>query len=198
MSEYRKFDDAYLTNLLIQKDHGAFSEIYRRYWHKLFLHAYKMIKDEDEAKDIVQDVFVGVWNSSSTINITSNIKGYLYITARNRILNRIKQSKCNDDFIGLLANEITGVDETTTDLINERDLQEIIDNEVDKLPPRMKQVFQLSREKFLTHKQIAEQLGTSEETVKKQISGALKILRGKLDKFGGLSVLLLEFLRYRS
>lgn len=198
MPEYRQLDDAYLTNLLLQKDHEAFSEIYRRYWHVLFLHAHKMIRDEDEAKDIVQDIFIGLWNCSSSIHITSNLKGYLYVTVRNRILNRIRQTKSSDDFVGLLAKEINGVDESTTDLINERELQEIIDNEVNRLPPRMKQVFQLSREEFLTHKQIAQRLGTSEETVKKQISGSLKILRGKLDKFGGLSILLVEFLRHKA
>lgn len=195
--EYRKFDDVELAHLLRQQDQNAFSEIYRRHWHILFLHAYKMIRDEDEAKDIVQDIFAGLWNSSATLNISSSLKGYLYVTVRNRILNRIRQTKSSDDFIGLLAQQLTGVDESTTDLINERELQEIIDNEVNKLPPRMKQVFQLSREHFLTHKQIAEKLGTSEETVKKQISGSLKILRGKLDKFGGLSVLLAELLRHR-
>lgn len=198
MPEYRQLDDAYLTNLLLQKDHEAFSEIYRRYWHVLFLHAHKMIRDEDEAKDIVQDIFIGLWNCSSSIHVTSNLKGYLYVTVRNRILNRIRQTKSSDDFVGLLAKEINGVDESTTDLINERELQEIIDNEVNRLPPRMKQVFQLSREEFLTHKQIAQRLGTSEETVKKQISGSLKILRGKLDKFGGLSILLVEFLRHKA
>lgn len=198
MLEYRKFDDEKLIYLLTQRNQNAFSEIYRRYWHILFLHACKIIRDEDEAKDIVQDIFISLWNSSSKIHITSNLKGYLYVTVRNRILNRIRQTKSSEDFLGLLAKEINGIDESTTELINERELQEIIDNEVNSLPPRMKQVFQLSREEFLTHKQIAQRLGTSEETVKKQISGSLKILRGKLDKFGGLSVLLVEFLRHKA
>jgi RNA polymerase sigma-70 factor (ECF subfamily) len=197
MSDFSQYGEMDLVGLLKTGDRAAFSEIYKRYWHLLFLHAYKMIKNEDEAKDAVQEIFISLWNNRETLNITSNLKGYLYVTVRNRILNKIRQTKSSDDFLDLLAREMNESDESTLQLINEKELIELIDNEVNLLPPRMKQVFQMSRKDFLSHKEIAEMLGTSEETVKKQISRSLKILRTKVDKFGGLSFLLLEFLSHK-
>jgi RNA polymerase sigma-70 factor (ECF subfamily) len=198
MSTQNQYDDMDLFNLVKLGDASAFSILYARFWHPMFLHCLKIIKDEDEAKDIVQDIFIQIWNNPEKIQITTSAKNYLYACVRNRVLNRIRQSKNSGNFLELLAREMSEADAITVDKINERELAELIDNEVNLLPPRMKQVFEMSRKEFLTHKQIALKLGTSEGTVKKQITNTLKILRGKLDRFGGLSILLLEYLKYQS
>ncbi|MNR38302.1 RNA polymerase sigma factor [compost metagenome] len=81
------------------------------------------------------------------------------------------------------------------DQLNERDLATAIEREIQSLPPRMKQVFELSRKENLSYKEIAERLGTSEETVKKQVHNSIKSIKHHLKESGGAAVLLLTFLR---
>jgi RNA polymerase sigma-70 factor (ECF subfamily) len=196
MKGYNALSDSELAALLQQQDRAAFEEIYRRYWHPLFLHAYHILDDEDEAQDIIQDLFIAFWNKPFADQIHTSLKSYLYVTARNKVLNHIRKNKINANFIQLLGTQLTEKDFKTVEDIELKELTALIDQEIDLLPPRMKQVFEMSRKEFLTHKEIAERLGTSEETVKKQISNSLKLLRVKFDQHLLLAVMLSEAIRH--
>ena len=172
--------DMELVGSLKLGNQAAFKEIYARYWHPLYLHACHMLDDEDEAQDIIQELFIALWNKPECLWVHTSLKSFLYAATRNRVLNQIRKSKTNQNFIQLLGQGITEKDFKTVNDIDLKELTRIIDEEVQKLPPRMREVFELSRKDFLTHKEIAAQLGTSEETVKKQISTSLRVLRVKL------------------
>ena len=195
MIDYKALSDSKLAVLFEQQDRKAFEEIYRRYWHPLFLHAYHILDDEDEAQDIIQDLFVAFWNKSFTDRIHTSLKSYLYVTVRNKVLNHIRKNKINTNFIQFLGTKLTEKDFNTVQDIELKELTILIDREIDLLPPRMKQVFEMSRKEFLSHKEIAERLGTSEETVKKQITNSLKLLRVKFDQHLFLAALLAEAIR---
>ncbi|WP_316817834.1 RNA polymerase sigma-70 factor [Pedobacter nyackensis] len=197
MVDYSNFSDQELTALLRERDQLAFTEVYRRYWHPLYLHAYKMLSDEDQAKDVIQELFIAFWSKNSTMHISTSLKSYLYVMARNRVINYIRKNRINDDFIVMLAEAMPEADERLIKQIDDRNLIALIDEEINLLPPRMKQVFEMSRKDFLTNKEIAALLGTTEETVKKQISNSIKTIKIKLDKYAGASVILLEIMRYR-
>jgi RNA polymerase sigma-70 factor (ECF subfamily) len=192
MTEYKALIDSELAVLFQQQDRKAFEEIYRRYWHPLFLHAYHILDDEDEAQDIIQDLFISFWNKPPTDQIHTSLKSYLYVMVRNKVLNHIRKNKINANFIQLLSTKLTEKDFKTVQDIELKELAVLIDSEIDLLPPRMKQVFEMSRKEFLTHKEIAERLGTSEETVKKQITNSLKLLRVKFNQHLFLAALLAE------
>jgi len=196
MTEYKALSDSELALLFQQQDRKAFEEIYRRYWHPLFLHAYHILDDEDEAQDIIQDLFIAFWNKSFADHIHTSLKSYLYVTVRNKVLNHIRKNKINATFIQLLSTKLTEKDFDTVHDIELKELTILIDREIDLLPPRMRQVFEMSRKEFLTHKEIAERLGTSEETVKKQITNSLKLLRVKFDQHLFLAALLAEAIRH--
>lgn len=196
MIEYKALSDTELTVLFQQHDRKAFEEIYRRYWHPLFLHAYHMLDDENEAQDIIQELFIALWNRSFTDQFHTSLKSYLYVAVRNKVLNHIRKHKINDNFIQLLSTKLTEKDFNTVQDIELKELTTLIDREIDLLPPRMKQVFEMSRKEFLTHKEIAERLGTSEETIKKQISNSLKLLRVKFDQHLFIAALLAEAIRH--
>jgi RNA polymerase sigma-70 factor (ECF subfamily) len=196
MTEYKALSDSELAMLFQRQDRKAFEEIYRRYWHPLFLHAYHILDDEDEAQDIIQDLFIAFWNKSSAEPIHTSLKSYLYVMARNKVLNHIRKNKINANFIQLLSSKLTEKDFNTVQDIELKELTALIDREIDLLPPRMKQVFEMSRKEFLTHKEIAERLGTSEETVKKQITNSLKLLRVKFDQHLFLAALLAEAIHH--
>ena len=191
--------DLELTDLLREHDRAAFEEIYRRYWHALYLHAYRMLDDADEAQDIVQELFIAIWNNPESLQVHTSLKSFLYAATRNRVLNQIRKNKTSHNFIQLLGQSLSQQDFKTIEDIDLHDLTRIIDAEIENLPPRMREVFELSRKQFLTHKEIAERLGTSEETVKKQISNSLKVLRVKLeDHHLLLAALLIEVLRQKN
>jgi len=192
MTKYKALIDSELAVLFQQQDRKAFEEIYRRYWHPLFLHAYHILDDEDESQDIIQDIFISFWNKPPTDQIHTSLKSYLYVMVRNKVLNHIRKNKINANFIQLLSTKLTEKDFNTVQDIELKELAVLIDSEIDLLPPRMKQVFEMSRKEFLTHKEIAERLGTSEETVKKQITNSLKLLRVKFDQHLFLAALLAE------
>jgi len=197
MIDYSGFSDQELTALLKERDQLAFTEIYRRYWHLLYLHAFKMLNDEDQAKDVTQELFIRFWSKAADMHIKISLKSYLYIMARNSVINYIRKNKINDDFMHMLVASMPESDERLIKQIDDRDLISLIDQEINQLPPRMKQVFEMSRKDFLSNKEIAVILGTTEETVKKQIANSLKTIKLKLDKYAGASVLLLEIMRHR-
>jgi len=194
MSSFQTLSDLELVTLLKEGDTAAFTEIYRRHWHLLYLHTRKLLGDKDEAKDLVQDVFYTLWTKVKELDVRTNLKGYLYVTARNRVLNVIRDKK-GSTFIELIAEEISAMDHSTVQEIDERELAALIDAEIELLPPKMKLVFELSRKEFLTHKEIAERLDMNEEAVKKQISRSIKTLRLKLGHYAGFSLVLLTVIR---
>lgn len=159
----------------------AFKEIFRRYNRALFAHAYNKMRDKEEAKDVVQDVFLKLWNYSQQENFTPlNLAAYLHIAVRNRILDKLSKSKHASDYLSSLQIFLNEREEQTDFRIREQQLQQHIDRAILALPSRMRLVFEMSRRDHLSHKEIAQQLNISDQTVTDQIKKALKILRSKL------------------
>ncbi len=192
MTNYSEFTETELILLLKERDRLAFTEIYQRHWHMLYLHSYKVLGNEDEAKDLVQDTFFAFWERSAILEIKTNLKGYLYTSVRNRIFSLIRKRKVNPDFVSLIVEEMEGLDNATAEHIDERELIRLIDCEIEQLPPKMKQVFELSRKEFLTNKEIALRLNMTEEAVKKQVHRSIRILKMKLGPYAGVSLALLS------
>ncbi|WP_164111839.1 MULTISPECIES: RNA polymerase sigma factor [Sphingobacterium] len=195
-NRYEKISDQELILLLKMKNEGAYTEIYVRHWHSLYLHAYKILENEEEAKDVIQELFITLWDKSDHLEIKTNLRAYLYVSARHRILNRIRKNKIGTAFIDTIAESLNDIDNSTIEAISERELMTIIDEEINLLPPRMKQVFEMSRKEMMSNKEIAARLGTSESTIKKQISNSIKQLRTNLDKYSlSLGIVLSEIVR---
>ena len=185
MAAYSANTDQELVALLKEGRQGAFAELYNRYKGPLYLHAYKMLQDDEEAKDVIQEMFSVIWAKREQLNITSTFEQYLYGTVKNRILNFIAHQKVIDKYTQYLSNfveeGIAGVDET---MIN-KELVAIMEQEIARLPPKMKEIFEMSRYDGLSYKEIGDKLNISDKTVKKQLNNATKILKPKI----GLSVL---------
>ena len=179
MSIYRNFSDEELTLLLKQGDQVAFTEIYNRYWAEMYYHTFRMLKDEDSSKDVVQDVFSTLWLKSASLNISTKLSGHLYISVRNKVLNLIAQDKVRNDYLSAVAAFIT---QSTNDslLFDEREILDLVEAEILNLPPRMREIFEMSRKDNLSHKEIAKKLNISDQTDKKQVQNALKIIKNKV------------------
>lgn len=92
--DYATYHDDKLLSLLIDRDNRAFSEIYSRYWPLLYKHARRMLKEEDESEDVVQEVFTKLWQKAPQLPSDTSIGAYLYVSTRNAILNFLVKIKC--------------------------------------------------------------------------------------------------------
>ena len=180
MTTRSALSDPELVDLLKSGDHVAFTEFYNRYWAVLFQHARRMLRDEEEAVDILQDVFTTIWYKSSELTITTSMKTYLYTAVRNRVISNIRHNRVRESYLGSLTEIIEKGESVTDEQVRYREFFVQIESEISKLPPKMREVFELSRNQGMTHRQIAEKLNIADETVKKQVYKALKILRVKL------------------
>ena len=189
---YIDLDDSELVSLLRKDDVLAYNEIYQRYKWVLFLHVLRKIRDREQAKDIVQELFVTLWDKRQELFIKGHLSGYLYTAVRNRVIKFISHQQVESNYLSSLAHSIDQGICITDHLARENNLAEIIEKAISELPEKMQEVFVLSRKQNLNHKEIAEQLGIEESTVKRQVSNALKILRGKL----GWLIWLVFLIRY--
>lgn len=187
MFDYNSLSDNELFVALKRKDRSAYAQIFDRYWTVLFLHALQMLRDEEDARDIVQELFATLWQKSESIEITNTLSSYLYRSVRNRVFDYIKRRKVMTDYLQSLKDFMEEGGTETDTLIREKQLAEAIENEIAALPPKMRAIFELSRKQHLSYSEIAQQLDISEHTVKSQVSNALRILRSK---FGSMPVLI--------
>lgn len=185
MDAVKTLSDAELVDLLKSGDESAYTEIYDRYILILLNHAYNKTRDREEAKDIVHEVFTTLWARRENFNCQSNLSGYLYAAVRNNIINQIVHNDVKGKYLASMAQFINNNSSQiiTDHLVREHQLSSIIEKEIAGLPPKMREVFELSRKQHFSHKQIAEKLEISEQTVSKHVTNALRILRVRLGVF---------------
>jgi RNA polymerase sigma-70 factor (family 1) len=190
MASYHNLSDNELLSLIREDNALAYAEIYERYKFILHAHALNKTRDREEARDVVQEVFVYLWDKRATIRIDGEVSGYLYTAMRNAFLNRVSRQIVKNKYTESLKL-FSQRDTVETDYrVRERQLKELIEKEIALLPPKMREVFELSRKQNFSHKEISELLDISEQTVSKQVTNALRILRVKLGIFVYLYFLL--------
>lgn len=180
MSDHYASTDEKLFASLKDGDSAAFDAIYNRYHGILFIHAYRLLQDKEEARDVVQDIFATLWTKAAVIELKSSVAGYLYKAVRNRVLDMIAHKKIVSGYLESLNQFMQEGSGTTDHYIREQELIRVIEREVELLPPKMREVFQLSRMSNMSHKEIATRLQISDKTVKKQINFAIRALKLKL------------------
>jgi RNA polymerase sigma-70 factor (ECF subfamily) len=180
MSPTDLHSDLELLSRVREGDGSAFEAIYKRYYSLLYIHACKLLKESGEAEDCVQEVFSGLWQKSGQLEISVSLSSYLYTSIRNRVLNRIEHQRVKDAYLFSIQRFMKEGVSITDEQLRVRELTALIEKEIAALPEKMREVFELSRREELSHKEIAEKLNISDKTVKKQVSNALKILRGRL------------------
>ncbi|MDB5122398.1 MAG: hypothetical protein JWP94_527 [Mucilaginibacter sp.] len=181
MADYKTLSDNELIQLLKESDHTAYDEIFKRYFYLIFTHAFKKLRDEEQAKDIVQDVFASLWFKREQYLPASNLAGYLYTAVRNKIFDLFAHQQVEGKYIDSLKDYLSTHHSASTDsLVRENQLKAYIEKEIQALPPKMKRIFEMSRKENLSHREIAEKLRVSENNVSKQVNNALRVLRTKL------------------
>ncbi len=192
MSCYQNLSDRELTTLLHEGDERAFTEIFERYHSLLYIYAHKKLNNKQEAQDIIQEVLTTLWIRRCDFLMRTSLSSYLFTAVRNKALDLFSHKKVEAKYLTSLQHLIDDAGIQTDFLIRENDLKSLIEKEIQSLPPRMKEVFQLSRKSKLSHKEIAGLMDISEQTVSTQIKKALRILRVRLGLFTYLIMLLMN------
>ena len=174
---YHQLTDDALMQLLRNSDAAAFAEIYRRYWERLALQVLRVIHSREDARDIVQEVFVSIWKRRMEIEVKGPLTGYLLKSVRNIAIRYIEKNITRDNYLQTLSDSIVMDKADPAGYCEYRELQHKLKQAVAGLPPKMQEVYLLSRNERMSYKEIADRLGIAENTVRKQLSNALKLLR---------------------
>ena len=166
--------------LLGAGDQSAFDTIYARYWETLYQTAFYLLKDADASMDIVQDIFVWLWEKREKVDIQS-LPAYLKAAVKFKVANYIRDGKIRDSFF----TEMQPLSSGQTDPFHAevRELKAIIDQAIQELPDKCRTIYLLSKQEKLSNKEIASHLGISVKTVEAQMTIALKRIRSAVGKY---------------
>ncbi len=188
MPPSKVLSDHELILLIKQGDRAAFTEIYKRYAESLAGFAASKLYDLDDARDVLHDLFVKLWEDRTTLAINDNLKSFLFAAIRYKIIDKIRRNVTRQEYDLLLQAlaqpQANGIEQQ----LDAKELQQLVDVSLGQLPVKTKLIYQLSRNEHLSIAEIAQRLNLSEQTVKNQISIALKHLRQAIS---GLSILVL-------
>ena len=177
-----------LILLLKQGSKDAFTALYKQYWKQVYNFSRLYLTSADAAEEVVQEVFIKIWETreflrewagmspGKFLREDDHFKGLLFIITRNLIFNRHRKN-VNEDFYKVTVLAALEEPYDVEEEIDAHNLQEYIDRLIDELPPRRREIFNLSRKEQKSYKEIAILLNISEKTVENQISEALKYLK---------------------
>jgi RNA polymerase sigma-70 factor (family 1) len=175
--------DEDLLHRMVDDDQAAFTCLYRRHWEALFVSTVRVIGNREDAEDIIQEVFASLWNRRKALNLTGRLAGYLQVSVKYKAINYIDRNITRRHYLETLSRVAdAGTAASPEVLLRVKEVQQLIQTVIESMPPKMREVFQLSRREHLSHKEIATRLGISEETVKKHIQHAMQLLRSALGK----------------
>lgn len=159
-------------------DKASYRQLFDVYYESLCHYAFTIVRDMDDAEDIVQGVFLKVWEKRESLMITHTIKSYLYKSVYHQCINQIEHRAVREKY-----QERTIVEQANRFQIPDvfpAELEERIITAINALPPQCRTIFMLSRYEEMKYAEIASKLDVSKNTIENQISKALRILRSQL------------------
>jgi RNA polymerase sigma-70 factor (family 1) len=183
INNYNILNDKELVGLLQAGDEFAFTEIYNRYWSKLFAIAANKIRELNEAEEVVQDIFVSLWKRRNELGIIDTLSAYLAVSVKYRVIKILDKRNSRQKYADHRQRAASLADDSTQQWLEFEELKNRLAAFVADLPEKCRLVYQLSRESGFTQKKIATEMGISEKTVEAHLSKALKTLRARLSQF---------------
>jgi RNA polymerase sigma-70 factor (ECF subfamily) len=175
--------DTSLIERIRNGDKRAFDEVFLQYFKSLHAYAFSIIKDSEEATEIVQHVFFKIWMKRTQLKVDGFLKSFLYRSVHNESLNYIKHQKVRSTFNIHYTNAAENDMGDLNEEIMASELKKNIYSAIQDLPEKCREVFQLSRFDQMKYQEIANALNISIKTVENQMGKALKILRLKMVDF---------------
>lgn len=185
-------NDLFLIGELKRGNKVVFDYIFNYYYSSLCAFSMQYVNDYDMVEDLVQDLFVNLWSEAPNLNVKSSLKSYLFTSVRNRCLDFLKHRKVSEKHRTYILYSADIYVNSIDHYFSESELRQTVHKSLEKLSPRCREIFELSRMHGLSNKDISEKLEITKRTVELQISNALRILRKELVEF--LPLWLIAFL----
>lgn len=190
---YKDKADKELVILLSRDDQKAFEELYVRFKDKLLRYSLCLLKSDNDSSDIVQEVFIQLWESRHFLDPSLSFSSFLYTITRNRILNYFKHIDVEDKIREILLDKKDIHETPETDLLSS-EFQQILTEAINHLPTQRKKIFNMSRLEGLSYKEIAAMTNISVYTVQEYITESLRFIRHYVAQYSELSMILLLFI----
>ena len=182
MTPYATYTDEELAALLLHSNEGAFTEIYTRYWQRLFFIAAKKTKDPYEAEGLVQEVFLDIWRRREQLALHGLLRHYLAVALKYRFINWQAKRGRASAYVSYVSHQMPGPDNSPESWLSFEELRDRLAALVAGLPEKCRIAYQL-KEEGLSQKDIAVQMNVSENTVATHLARARKSLRAALGDF---------------
>lgn len=184
-------NDTVLIDLLAKRDEAAFEQVFKTYFKALHAYACTILKDEMAAEEMVQNVFMKLWERTETLNISGSVAAYLYRAVYHESLNHLKHLKVKSAYQLHVSYRMKDQTDNASKKLSLQELETRLHAAMSELPEQCRTIFQMSRFEELRYREIADRLGISIKTVENQMGKALKLLRLKLVDFLPLTLLIL-------
>ncbi len=161
----------------------AFRLLYDRYWEDLYKKAFRRLNSEEDAEDIVQEIFLSLWRNRHNIEVQDSLAPYLFTALKYGIIKLVQLKAKKGIMLPLSVADLENHFDKSDEILEYREMKSRIENEVAELPDRMKQIYQLSKVQHLKNGEIAKLLHISEQTVKNTLVATLKRLKSKVLHF---------------
>ncbi|HEY0668673.1 MAG TPA: sigma-70 family RNA polymerase sigma factor [Sphingobacteriaceae bacterium] len=191
-TNYSTYTDEVLLGLMVDDDRSAFEEIYQRYWFTLYSSAYSLIRDREQCKDIVQNVFIDLWVRKQQITI-DNISGYLYKAVKFQVYKFCTRKSTAPRFYQVLEDIIESSVKTDS-VILDKEVGKILQYWIDALPEKRRNIFMLHYFDKLSTAEIAEKLNISQKTVQNQLLTASTQIKARFAQYVIIAFLISCFL----
>jgi RNA polymerase sigma-70 factor (family 1) len=157
-----------------------FSELFRQHEHKLYTLALKLTKSDQLAKDIIQEVFLKLWDQRNQLTSILNIEAWLYRVTENKIIDFLRKASADNRLREKIWNQLQQIVNESEQYLAIKEYNQIIQKAIDQLPPQRKLIYQLNKEGGMNYREIADELQLSKHTVKNQLSSAIQSVRNFL------------------
>lgn len=184
-------DSEFLVRQLKNGEESAYEMLFKEYYQVLVIFANKYLMDIESSKELVQELFVNIYEKRDKIEINSSLKSYLFRSVHNRAINQLSVKKTKNKYAEHVSRTTIIGENSIEKEMNKTELEHAVFRAIGELPPKCRDIFKLNRFDGLTNSEIADKLQLSKRTVETQISKALKILRVKLEPFTAASILIL-------
>ncbi len=175
-------EEKHLFDRIKKGEEKAFETFFHKYYGHLCLYATRIINNDSAAEEIVQDFFVKIWEKRVQLNIETSVKHYLFRSVKNLCINYIQRNKTKLRYAQKVISEVEN-NYSDDNSFPEIELYQKIEESINSLPEKRKEIFRLSRQEGLKYREIAEKLNISIKTVETQMSLAIKTLRDKLKNY---------------
>ena len=184
-------NDTVLVELLGKRDETAFEQVFKSHFKVLHAYACTIVKEETMAEEMVQNVFLKLWERTETLTISGSVAAYLYRAVYHESLNYLKHQKVRSAYQLHVSYRMKDQSDNASKRLSLQELEARLQTAMNELPEQCRTIFQMSRFEELRYREIADRLGISIKTVENQMGKALKLLRVKLVDFLPLTLLIL-------